>query len=144
MHGNSKLRTCCEHKLFWMSKQEQKTICVHNMFWAGSFHYWTGKSMNNLLSYCGLVDSRMRASDIDLPVCTENGWKSSRFCRQPTYIHIWKKNLHTYDCHVKEAQDDFQEYANRIFQLYWIFNNFKGSHCYIHIMKYFLSNIMLL
>jgi hypothetical protein len=24
--------------------------------------------MNNLSSYCGLTDSRMRASDIDLPV----------------------------------------------------------------------------
>ena len=26
--------------------------------------------MNNLLSYCGLVDAKIRASDIDLPVCT--------------------------------------------------------------------------
>ena len=24
--------------------------------------------MNNLLSYCGLVDAKIRASDIDLPV----------------------------------------------------------------------------
>ena len=29
---------------------------------------WTGKSMNNLLSYCGLVDPRISASDKDLPV----------------------------------------------------------------------------
>ena len=36
---NSKLRICCVHKLFWMSKQKQKkTICVHNMFWAWNFH----------------------------------------------------------------------------------------------------------
>ena len=34
------------------------------------FMYWTGKSMNNLLSYCGLVDSRISASDKDLPVST--------------------------------------------------------------------------
>ena len=33
-----------------------------------AFMYWTGKSMNNLLSYCGLVDARIRASDKDLPV----------------------------------------------------------------------------
>ena len=26
--------------------------------------YWTGNSMNNLLSYCGLVDAKIRASDI--------------------------------------------------------------------------------
>ena len=30
--------------------------------------YWTGKSMKNLLSYCGLVDPRISASDKDLPV----------------------------------------------------------------------------
>ena len=30
--------------------------------------YWTGKSMNNILSYCGLVDARIRASNKDLPV----------------------------------------------------------------------------
>ena len=32
------------------------------------FTYWTGKSMNNLSSYCGLVDAKIRASDKDLPV----------------------------------------------------------------------------
>ena len=29
----------------------------------------TGKSMNNRLSYCGLVDPRISAYDKDLPVC---------------------------------------------------------------------------
>ena len=32
------------------------------------FMYWTHKSMNNPLSYCGLVDARISASDKDLPV----------------------------------------------------------------------------
>ena len=32
------------------------------------FLYLTSNSMNNLLSYCGLVDAKMRASDKDLPV----------------------------------------------------------------------------
>ena len=50
-----------------MSKQKQ-TIYVHNMFWACSFCVRTGKSMNKLLSNCGLVDSRIRASEKDLPV----------------------------------------------------------------------------
>jgi hypothetical protein len=31
-----KLRTCCVHKLLWMSKQ--KTIYLHKMFWACNFH----------------------------------------------------------------------------------------------------------
>ena len=61
-----KLRTSCVHKLFWMSKQ--KRICVHNMFSTcselGIFMYWT----HNLLSYCGLVDTRISASEKGLPV----------------------------------------------------------------------------
>ena len=55
-----------------MSKQIQKTIFVQNMFSPCSelvvFMYCTGKSMNNLLSYCGLVDAKILASDKDLPV----------------------------------------------------------------------------
>ena len=34
------------------------------------FIYLTGKSMNNLLSYCGLVDVRINASDKDSPLKT--------------------------------------------------------------------------
>ena len=45
-----------------------ETISVHNMFSPcselGIFMY----SMNNLSSYCGLVDTKIRASDKDLPV----------------------------------------------------------------------------
>ena len=36
------------------------------------FMYWTGKSMNNILSYCGLVDPRISASDKDLPVIMDS------------------------------------------------------------------------
>ena len=42
------------------------------MFWESSelaiFMYWTGNSMNNLLSYCGLVDAKISASEKDLSV----------------------------------------------------------------------------
>ena len=34
--------------------------------------YWTGESINNILSYFGLVDARISASDKDLPVTNEN------------------------------------------------------------------------
>ena len=62
-------RTCCVQKLFWMSE----TISVHNMFFPGlslefSCIELVINSMNNLLSYCGLVDAKLRASDKDLPV----------------------------------------------------------------------------
>ena len=43
------------------------------------FMYWTGKSMNNLLSYCGLVDARISASEKDLPV-QKNGPKKVGDC----------------------------------------------------------------
>ena len=33
------------------------------------FMYWTCNLMNNLSSYWGLVDAKIRASDKDLPVC---------------------------------------------------------------------------
>ena len=58
-----KFTTCCVQILFWMSKQKQKIVYVRNMFWACSFHVRTGKSMNNLLPYCGLVDARISASE---------------------------------------------------------------------------------
>ena len=41
--------------------------------------YFGGNSMNNILSYCGLTDARMRASEKDLPVfcqiCQNNKYR---------------------------------------------------------------------
>ena len=37
-------------------------------FELGMFIYWTCNSMNNLLSFCGLVDAKIRASHKDLAV----------------------------------------------------------------------------
>ena len=80
---NMEERTCCVHKLFWMSKQNQKTICVHNMFFPcfelAVLMYWADKTMHNLLSYCGLIDVRINASDKDLPVILSNLW--IKICR---------------------------------------------------------------
>ena len=36
------------------------------------FMYRTGESMNNLLSYCGLIDARIRVSNKDLPVSSNH------------------------------------------------------------------------
>ena len=78
-------RTCCVQKLFLTFR----TIYVYNMFSTCSeleiFMYWTRNSMNNLLSYCGLVDTRISASEKDLPVkivhgkignCLDNNWRN--------------------------------------------------------------------
>ena len=45
-------------------KRFKYTICSEFVV----FMYWTGKPMNNILSYCGLVAARIRASNKDLPV----------------------------------------------------------------------------
>ena len=74
-------RTCCVHKLFWMSK----SISVHNMFSPcselGNFTYWTCNSMNNMSSYCGIVDAKIRASDKDLPVLSYD------------HMNVWLKKI---------------------------------------------------
>ena len=53
----------CQNK----TKQKKKN-CVHNMFSTCSE---LAIFMHNLLSYCGLVDAKVRASDIDLPLDIE-------------------------------------------------------------------------
>ena len=58
--------------------KNKKTIYVHNMFWDVVFMYWTGKSMNNLILFCGLVDPRISASDKDLPELEGVPWGLSR------------------------------------------------------------------
>ena len=50
--------------LVWHSEQFMYTTCSE----LGIFLYWTGDSMNNLLSYFGLVEVRISASEKDLPV----------------------------------------------------------------------------
>ena len=51
----------CQNK---NKKQSLYTTCSQLVF----FLYWSRESMNNLSSYCGLIDSRMSASEKDLPV----------------------------------------------------------------------------
>ena len=56
--------TNCFLFLFWHSEQSMYTTC----FELEIFIYWTFNSMNNLLSYYGLVDARISAAEKDLPV----------------------------------------------------------------------------
>ena len=50
--------------LCWHSEQIMYTTCSELV----DFMYWTRNSVNNLLSYCGLIDRRISASYKDLPV----------------------------------------------------------------------------
>ena len=61
---NSPKNTCSE-LFFCFCFDIQNNICTQHVLNL----YFSGNSMKNLSSYCGLTDSRMRASDTDLPVC---------------------------------------------------------------------------
>jgi len=50
--------------LFWSSKQRLYATCSQLVF----FLYWIQEWMNYLSTYCGLTDSRISASEKDLPV----------------------------------------------------------------------------
>ena len=49
-------------------KTKQKQQFVYTTCSAGILSLQFSRTMNNLLSYCGLVDAKIRASDKDLPV----------------------------------------------------------------------------
>ena len=64
--------TSAEHVVYINCSECQnknKTQFVYTTcFELGIFMYRTGKSMNNILSHCGFIDAKIRASDKDLPV----------------------------------------------------------------------------
>ena len=73
----SQAQICWEHVVYtnfflFVFVLTFRTTYLHNMFSTcselGIFKYWTHNSMNNLSSYCGLVDARINASEKDLSV----------------------------------------------------------------------------
>ena len=91
-HGENMLCT----KIVLNVKNNFCTQHVFSEFELGIFMYWTCNSMNNLSSYCGLVDAKIRASDKDLLVF--NVWK--------VVGTLWKKSFSSsriyLACHCKE------------------------------------------
>ena len=76
-----KFTTCCVQKLFFCFCFDiQNNICTQHVVNL----YFSGNSMNNLSSYCGLTDSSMRASDTDLPVKVAKSHTPSIFNFVPT------------------------------------------------------------
>ena len=54
--------------------------------------YFSGNSMNNLLSYCGLTDARMRASEKDLPViCSRKNTDLSMLKKSSNRISVLRR-----------------------------------------------------
>ena len=49
---------------FVLNVKTKNNFCTHQVVNL----YFSGNSMNNLLSYCGLNDAKIRASEKDLPV----------------------------------------------------------------------------
>ena len=93
VRSSSFCRTWGEHVLYKNCSECQKqflyTTCSPQV-WAWNFHA-LNNSMNNLSSYCGLVDEKTRASDKDLSVQISthmqlpNWWHTSRQC----HIFYW-------------------------------------------------------
>ena len=89
-HEKYKLKTRCVQKLFFCFCFDiQNNVCIqqikkYNKLWTCIFQ---GNSMNNLLSYCGLTDARMRASEKDLPVIYDAKFGSIYI---PTYYNLPK------------------------------------------------------
>jgi hypothetical protein len=102
--GNSKLRTCWEHVVYINCSERQnknkKPICVHNIFSTcsefGIFMYWTRNWMNNLLSYCGLVDKRISASEKDLSVIINKTHHVVEIAQKRTQLPKWKYGITIY------------------------------------------------
>ena len=63
---NSPKNTSSEHVVYkyCFECQNQNNFCTQHVLNL----YFSGNSMNNLLSYFGLTDARMRAPEKDLPV----------------------------------------------------------------------------
>ena len=60
LHENDKFRTCCV--------QNKKNIFTYTKSLALFMNLRTGKSMNNILSYCGLLVAKISASKKYSPV----------------------------------------------------------------------------
>ena len=65
-----------------MTKQKQKNnFCTQHVLNL----YFSKNSMNNLLSYCGLVEARISASEKDLPVPYQRGYiYAKKYSYDPT------------------------------------------------------------
>ena len=90
-----KFTTCCVQILFWMSKQKQKNnSCTQHVVNL----YFSWNSINNFSSYCGLTDSRMRASNKYIFTCTYKIWKNiswkGRFQKRRILLQIKKIALY--------------------------------------------------
>jgi hypothetical protein len=72
----------------------RNNFCTHvlpSTVWAWNFFlYWTCNSMNNLSSYCGLVDAKIRASDKDLPVMEIPITCRKFYLRS---MHVWRQTF---------------------------------------------------
>ena len=82
-----------------MSKQKQNNFCTQHVLLMfspcsklGIFMYWTGNSMDNLLSYYGLVDARISTSEKDLPVAIRFWlyYQKCKYCHNKALDIIFK------------------------------------------------------
>ena len=88
---NPPKNTSSEHVVYkyCFECQNKNKIFDHNMFETCIFR---GNSINNLLSYCGLTDARIRASEKDLPV-TQSKMVSPGFCSVKYFMSPFRYSI---------------------------------------------------
>ena len=64
----------CTNIILNVKTKKQNNFCTQHFVNL----YFGGNSISNLLSHCGLTDSRMRASEKDLPVASRMGATNKR------------------------------------------------------------------
>ena len=100
---------------------------VISRFELGIFMYWTCNSMNNLLSYCGLVNERISVSDINLPVSV---WmyvhiQHFGFCYQTKLEVSFRRSIYSHVCHI-----------SRLTFIWWYFIRSTTAHVSILAVTY--------
>ena len=113
-------------------KIKTKIIFVHIMFWACNFHELNRNSMNNLLSYCGLIDARISASEKDLPV----------FLQMDNWIPLINVT-HNYETDVGNTLHFetmiFSSRSSKVFFLLLLFLTFNFPVLFPHIGQFIFS-----
>ena len=104
-------------ELFWISKQKQfmYTTCSELVI----FMNWTWNSMNNLLSYCGLLDAKISASDKNLTVLKD-------MLRGQCCTLVWIPSL-KFKSWTNSNNDEAVSKKNVLLKAYWPFVIFLSA-----------------
>ena len=99
-------------------------IKVLPSFELGIFIHWTCNSMNNLSSYCGLVDAKIRTSDKDLPVLATTQYNplgNFNSASEHLFVSTWHAWVHEYMNEFMNSYivNSLARHKVYLFELFW-------------------------